>query len=91
MVGDGPDSTNVRFGSKADSLHSTLLCLLYPRKRTSQRLDAGRILRAVLIAEAGWDAASMPFQSRQCAVRRGLGLGRPGTGLVAAFGAAFPI
>jgi hypothetical protein len=34
---------NVRFGSEADSLHSTVLCLLYPGKRTSQRLAARRI------------------------------------------------
>jgi hypothetical protein len=29
---------HVRFVSKADSLRSTVLCLLYPRKPTSQRL-----------------------------------------------------
>jgi hypothetical protein len=33
-----PGVAHVRYGSKADSLQSTVLCLLYPRKLTSQRL-----------------------------------------------------
>ena len=32
---------HVCFGSKAEYRHGTVLCLLYPRKRTSQRLGAG--------------------------------------------------
>jgi hypothetical protein len=35
---------DVRDGSKADSLHSTILCLLYPQKRRFKRLCGGEDL-----------------------------------------------